>query len=97
MHSALKKTPSGIFSSAVSFKMFMQNFGPIGLIFWVKVKKSEKTQILNNICLIMHATDTIFNDKVCITLPKLHVNFHPNALKDFFTKCKKCKTRIKYA
>ena len=44
---------------------------------------------MHNLCLIMHATDTIFVDKVHITLLKLHVKFQTDPFKILLAKVDK--------
>ena len=46
---------------------------------------------MRNLCLIMHATDTIFVDKVSATFSKLHVKFQPDPLRSFKVKVGKVK------
>ena len=41
---------------------------------------------MHNLCLIMLATNTIFIDLLCLSLPKLHVKFQRQSLKSFWSK-----------
>ena len=49
----------------------------------------KNAYIMHSLCLIMHATDTIFIDWVCITLLKLPEKFQPDPLKIYLTKVEK--------
>ena len=54
--------------------------------FWAK--KSKNALIMHNLCLIILATNTIFIDLLCITLPKLHAKLQSYPLEIFWVKVK---------
>ena len=53
---------------------------------------------MHKLSLIMHSTNTIFIDWVCITLTKLHVNFQSDPLQSVWAKEEKLQNKhINYA
>ena len=52
---------------------------------------------MHDLCLIVLATNAIFIDLLCITLPKLHVKLQPLPLRDVLSKGRKSAKTHDYA
>ena len=49
----------------------------------------QKNQKMHNLCLIILATNNIFIDLLCFTLPRLDMKLQPHPLKIFLAKVQK--------